>query len=39
MSEMGFTTLITMYPPVGMNNTHQCITSYMLLIMDVKKLD
>ena len=28
MPEMGFTTLIAIYLPVGMTNAHQCITSH-----------
>ena len=36
---MGFTTFktIKLYMLVGMNNTHQCIFSHMLLIIDVAK--
>ena len=38
LPEMGFTTLMTMYLPVGMNKKHQCKTPHILLIMDVTKL-
>ena len=35
---MGFTTLMTMYLPVGINKKHQCKTAHILLIVDVTKL-
>ena len=36
---MGFMTLITIYLPVEMNSKHQCITSHMLLFINVTKLN
>ena len=35
---MGFTALITIYLPVGMNGKPQCITLHLLLILDTKSL-
>ena len=35
LPEMGLTTSITIFRPIGKNNKHQCIAPHMILIVDV----